>query len=38
MTKKKLWGKIEKDLEPGSYRILVENNYRIGDLKIGKGI
>lgn len=26
---RKLWGKIEKDLEPAAYKVVIENNYRV---------
>ena len=38
MTKKKLWGRVEQELKKGSYTVLVENNYQVGNLKIGKGV
>ena len=38
MTKKKLWGIIDRDLRPGNYTVVAENNYKIGGEKISKGI
>ena len=26
---RKLWGKIEEDLKPGYYKVIIENNYQV---------
>ena len=38
MTKKRLWGKIEEGLKAGEYSLLTENNYKVHNLGIEKGI
>lgn len=38
ITKYKLWGRIEDPLPAGQYNLVVENNFRIGELKIKKGL
>lgn len=38
MTKKRMWGKIEGNLQPGDYTVVAENNYQIDEMAIHKGI
>lgn len=38
MTKKKLWGMIDKGLKAGKYSLVVNNNYRIPDMLLSKGL
>ena len=38
MTKKRLWGRVEEGMKSGNYTVLVENNYKVKDFKIIKGI
>jgi hypothetical protein len=38
ITKYKLWGRIEQPLPAGKYNLVAENNFKIGDLSIKKGI
>ena len=34
----KLYGRIEEDLPKGNYSLVVKNNFKIGDLRLKKGI
>lgn len=38
IKKYKLWGVINHALEFGKYNLVIENNYRIGDMPITKGV
>jgi hypothetical protein len=38
MTKSRVWGVIRESLQPGSYELLVDNNYQMVNLRIVKGV
>ena len=38
ISKYKLWGKIDQPLKKGNYSIVIHDVYKIGNLKIKKGV
>lgn len=38
ITKYKTWGHIDQTLPAGKYNLVASNNYRIGDMRIKKGV
>lgn len=38
MTKQKLWGRSNQPLSAGKYSLLIENRYKISNMRITKGL
>jgi hypothetical protein len=38
ITKYKLWGRIDQVLPAGKYNLVADNNFKIGDMRIKKGV